>query len=507
MPSKPDPTRGSAATRTRKTLALNALLLLVMESSRGLFVASLYQYALALAGGEASVAQRDTAIAVACYSVGRLVAAPLWGHAADRLPFRSVFLACLVVAAGGHMAYAMAEARGGGVVLLIAARCLVGLGSGVLGVCRAVVAKLTPPDARTAQYSVLSLAKFVGYAVTPVFAIGFGDPPDNPVHAVRDGPHWDAFTRPAMVLAAISLATMAPVWLWFDPELTGATAPSTTPPARDVELVALTDVAVDVSAAKANDSADAPTVREPTAPATPPLSRTRASSAASAPPPPHPSLLRDPAVAAGVATFMLVNGVSKGVLTLMEAVAAPLFLKLEDGARKMDDSAATSDTAIWFAQLGAVGFVVYALMALPRKGISWAPSDLSLLVASCMATAAGALVLAQPWGGEPTLAALTVGAGLVWSVGAPVADVTATSCFSIVVAGKAQGAFMGYLTMAGSVGRIAMPLLAVAGSDKRVLATAAALSAAGVPALLVYKALKARMDATPERAQLLPRAG
>lgn len=555
---------GAAATprSARVALALNAAVLLVAESSRGLFVASVYTYALALTGNDATVAQRDTAVAVACYSVGRLIAAPLWGHAADWMSFRLVFALSLVVAALGHVAYVLAETRAGvgGESVLVLARCLVGLGSGVLGVCRAVVAKLTPPDARTAQYSILSLAKFVGYAVTPVMAIGFGDPPADAARAVQGGPHWDAFTRPAVLLAAASLAMVVPVWLWFDPELTGAAAPAPAGGAREgaaTELVPLQPrgvgakalaspsgakappdvVVVDVAAAAPDGgfsggyhssssesfATDDGASSVSTAPPTPPLSpltgarkAAAAAAAASAPvlapapaaptPAPAASLLRDPALAVGVALFMLVNGASKGVLTLMEAVAAPLFLQLEAGSRHMDDSADTSDTAIWFAELGAAGFLVYALMALPRKRLPWAPSDLTLLVASCVATAVGALVLAHPWPGSTTLTSLSAGAVLVWSVGAPVADVTATSCFSLVVAGKAQGAYMGYLTMAGSVGRIALPLLlTVVGSNTRVLATAAGLSAACVPALLAYRAFKAGADAgaPSERARLL----
>lgn len=91
-------------------------------------------------------------------------------------------------------------------------------------------------------------------------------------------------------------------------------------------------------------------------------------------------------------------------------------------------------------------------MALPRKGTSWLPSDLSLLLFSCLATGCGALVLAHPWAAPFNLTSLSAGAVLVWSIGAPIADVVATSCFSMVIASKAQGKWMGFITMAGSLG-------------------------------------------------------
>jgi hypothetical protein len=138
---------------------------------------------------------------------------------------------------------------------------------------------------------------------------------------------------------------------------------------------------------------------------------------------------------------------------------------------------------------------VYLFMGLPRSRGWWLPGDLTLLVGSSVATAVGALVLAHPWPGDHTLASLSAGAVLVWSVGAPIADVVATSCFSLVVAGKAQGRYMGFITMAGSVGRIVLPLVTVATSTEVALLLSTALTAAGVPAVLAYRAYKAGREA------------
>ena len=151
---------------------------------------------------------------------------------------------------------------------------------------------------------------------------------------------------------------------------------------------------------------------------------------------------------------------------------------------------------------------MYLLMALPRKKMRWAPSDLVLLVLSSLFTAVGALVLAHPWNGDHNMISLSAGAVLVWSMGAPIADVVATSCFSMVVAGKAQGRWMGYITMAGSIGRITLPLIAVASNAKAALILSAALSAAGIPAVLGYRWWKQRVDAADStRRRLLGGSG
>jgi len=471
-------------------LYLNALVLLVCESSRGLFVSSLYPFLLALSHGRKEEAQRLNAFCVVVYSVGRLFAAPLWGYLADRMPFRNVYMIALLVAASGHVLYLCAEAGGGSVSMAIVARAMVGLGSGILGVTRAVVSVLTPPERRTGWYSLLSVAKFAGYALTPILAIAFGDPPADTSSGIAAGPHWDCFTRPAAVLAAASCAMIVLALSLMDTDLRGTSQPRSepgrsgkasqaTPLLTQAPSTDCTPLLAPVSSSPSTASPElelidlacsAPARGKPLRPlselalgspalaATPQSERPRGGEAgpgavafAPTPGPRSGGLCGavDPAVAVGVALFVLLNGVSKGVLTLIEAVATPLFIHLE---APLDNNTQTSDVAMWFAALGSAGFLVYGFMALPRKGNSWLPSDLSLLLFSCLATGCGALVLAHPWAAPFNLTSLSAGAMLVWSVGAPIADVVATSCFSMVIAGKAQGKWMGFITMAGSLG-------------------------------------------------------
>ena len=114
--------------------------------------------------------------------------------------------------------------------------------------------------------------------------------------------------------------------------------------------------------------------------------------------------------------------------------------------------------------------------------------DLALLLASLILSAVGALLLAtQPL----TLPLLAAGFALVWSVAAPVADVLSISLASTAltrIAPGSQAAAMGWLSAAGSVGRILWPLgavwLGIRGSSVA-SAAACASSAAALVALYV----------------------
>lgn len=85
---------------------------------------------------------------------------------------------------------------------------------------------------------------------------------------------------------------------------------------------------------------------------------------------------------------------------------------------------------------------------------------------------------------------LTAGLVFVWSVGAPIVDVLAVSCFSVLstklVPRGRQAAIMGYISMAGSLGRIAYPLLFAPAGVSGTLAFSAVscgLAMAGITAL------------------------
>jgi hypothetical protein len=150
-----------------------------------------------------------------------------------------------------------------------------------------------------------------------------------------------------------------------------------------------------------------------------------AQSAPASKPPTAPGFLSDRFVLAGVVVFIVINGVAKGVLTLMETIAAPLFADVYH-----DTGNLSADTGKWFTVLGLFGLIVYALMAVKRP--RWAPNDLSLCVFSMAVCALGGLILAHPGGAALNKASLNSGAALIWSVGAPISDVVAVRASSDV---------------------------------------------------------------------------
>ena len=97
-------------------------------------VASLYGYVLSVVGGDKSLAKHFQPLAVAAFSAGRLVAAPLFGFLMDHLPLRWVVLSTIVISIAGHLLYVFCGSISGGDAAasgIIVARTIVGLGSGL----------------------------------------------------------------------------------------------------------------------------------------------------------------------------------------------------------------------------------------------------------------------------------------------------------------------------------------------------------------------------------------
>jgi len=87
-------------------------------------------------------------------------------------------------------------------------------------------------------------------------------------------------------------------------------------------------------------------------------------------------------------------------------------------------------------------------------------ADPWLLIGSLALTGFGA-ALASPAPNGGHFATMTTGFVLIWSVGAPVADILAASMYSVIVSevGGKHGTAMGAITAAGSIGRIIFPLV------------------------------------------------
>jgi MFS family permease len=169
------------------------VVLFVSESSRGLFLPTLLDYFISLSNPTEGLAM--VSYAVSAFSIGRLIAAPIFGWLTDRFSAKNTFYIVFILSAVGHFLYAGSKTA----LVAIAARALVpllfyapvprafkllnthlfftvvglpqvGFGSGSLSVCRAVVVGFTTVgEERTRQLSILSTSKFFGYAVVRFF--------------------------------------------------------------------------------------------------------------------------------------------------------------------------------------------------------------------------------------------------------------------------------------------------------------------------------------------------
>jgi hypothetical protein len=114
-------------------VVISLLLLFVAESSRGMVVSTLYYYMLSVDNNDASMAHHFQPLAVSAFSLGRLIAAPIFGWAQDRWPVKWVVTLTIVISVLGHALYIFCgniTDPAAASCAIIAARALVGLGSG-----------------------------------------------------------------------------------------------------------------------------------------------------------------------------------------------------------------------------------------------------------------------------------------------------------------------------------------------------------------------------------------
>ena len=479
LASPPDGTAPSSPSY-KVTLRANSLSMLISESSRGLVLPSLFAVCTSVSANSFLSPTSLLAACVASFSAGRLASSFLLAWMAGRgMRYTTILKLCFAVQLVSGTTYAIGGSLSGSAAaaLVLVSRFVLGGASGTLPVNRSVVADVTSTSERTREMAKLSLAKFIGYAITPVISVvpGVGD------------------NVPAWINVGFAVIGYLVIAVWFDTSLASAKPKVVEPlPATEDELVVLRSEGVCARAGRA--------WRETV----------------------HSFRSMSGAVLAALVTFFLINLTTKGALASAEAQLAPDFAEsteLSDDSSELP-AVLEENTAIFAIALGGVGLLAYVLVICkpkrgkrasgsgeragllaatsgappPRARCGWATTyadelDVWLLLASLLCTAVGALLLS----GTPPLPIPILSAGmvLVWSLGGPVADVLSVSTVSIALSQLAPGSqamSMAALSLAGSVGRIAWPLGVVwMGDTASSLASAAvcALSAVALVALLV----------------------
>ena len=435
---------------TTFALLLNCLIIFIAESSRGLILPTLNAYCAFISGTDKGAG--GSVYAVSFFSAGRFVAAPMLGYLADYLPYRTLFCACAFLSIFGHTLYVCASAFPKGdeaFTVLIFSRFILGVSSGTIGPCRAVVTVLTDKNARTPAFSLLSTAKFFGYAIMP-FA---GSYALKPVH-LQGGVVVDHLTMPGIIMVVANVALFFLLLLFFDERITSSfelplgttaragslnTAPMKAEDKGEGAVEGAGANAIDVATGKVEGAGSGSVAVVGTGSCAATIAANDATS--------------DEAVLVGVSLFLFLNVLSKGIITQCEVFLAYLYQQVVTGPHHEDKAGQ------WLGFLGLLGLIIFAYLTIRKK--SWVPSELSLLALAFLATGIGTYCLSiveESRHVSFSAPLLTAGAVLTWSIGAPINDVLVTSLFSVDVNGKAAGKWLGLLTMSGSVGRIVLPL-------------------------------------------------
>ncbi|XP_076446302.1 major facilitator superfamily domain-containing protein 8-like [Babylonia areolata] len=152
---------------------------------------------------------------VASYSLGQLLASPLFGWWSARRQAREPLLCSLFLQVGANLFYAYVQsvpANGGG--CLVAARAVMGFAAGNAAVVRAYVSGATTITERTGAMANVSLFQSVGFIMGPVIQtvltyVGYPGPVE------KEWLHFNMYTSPAVLSAFFTVVNFVLVLVFF----------------------------------------------------------------------------------------------------------------------------------------------------------------------------------------------------------------------------------------------------------------------------------------------------
>eukprot|EP00756_Hemistasia_phaeocysticola_P006800 Hpha_TRINITY_DN13996_c0_g1::TRINITY_DN13996_c0_g1_i1::g.35435::m.35435/K12307/MSFD8, CLN7; MFS transporter, ceroid-lipofuscinosis neuronal protein 7 len=421
---------------------------------------------------------------IASFSLGRLASSVPLGWVADKTSLLSVYtmgmvlnvMGALLFIASSHVANTTSDApQRFGFLTLLAARIVSGMGSGTLSCAREDVRLLTKhhPHERTAQFAILSVTQFAGFALSPVLVFFLPQPEKG--STLMGLIKWDQYTQVGLLLLGVNVITAAFLLHYYDPD------PFSSVPDEKQEYAAahgmppITSISSELS------------LTTPTTPGsrrfpgggttTPSPSNTRKGS---------PCIIerqesddslgvRETAL---LILFLCLNFMGRGALAVMEALAGRMYIATlphTDSGDVVDPTTGAlisaqeqgRRTSMFFTILGTVGTVSYVLCIYwSRRGLS----DVVACLIGFVCLGAGGVTLAlsvhTDVGNHLTvpggLMPIVIGAGLLWSIGSPVSQLSTLSSFGKVLGQKKKSAKeMGLLGSAGSAGRMLLPCLQI----------------------------------------------
>mmetsp|Transcript_30624 Transcript_30624/g.76849 ORF Transcript_30624/g.76849 Transcript_30624/m.76849 type:complete len:478 (-) Transcript_30624:147-1580(-) len=326
---------------------------------------------------------------VGVFSIGRLLASLVFGYLSDRMTMRNVFLISLGVCAIGNLMYALAYYFDKEYLLLT--RFVVGFGSGVVASARTHIAALTPPENRTKYLAWGAAAQFIGFAISPGIAIGL-----SYCNFSLLGLKVTQETAPGYLLFLMCVGSALAVFLKM-----ASVSPQNTVGSKSGSLVPIPKRTIII----------------------------------------------------GSIVFITLNFVVRGMISVVETIGTPIFMKQR--GLNPEDSDSQSDASLFFLLLGIGGLFVYFFIGYVSKHVS----STILLAGSILFLGGGCVVLVD-YGGGWSFLQMLVGMAMIWSIGSPSSQVIILASFSALLGSRPQGAMMGLITASGSVARITLPVVA-----------------------------------------------
>lgn len=165
---------------------------LVGDMARGIMFPTLWPLIKKLGGTQVS-----QGYAVAAFSFGRILSAPVLGRFSVSDGYTKTLLYSQAILLVGTLLYAQ-SGYFGTPTFLIVAQMVMGIGSGTLGVLRAFASDVSPQNSRTVYISLLTAVQYTGFTVTPLVGAFFAHYfSENSISYFNGLFTLDAYTAPA----------------------------------------------------------------------------------------------------------------------------------------------------------------------------------------------------------------------------------------------------------------------------------------------------------------------
>eukprot|EP00529_Nitzschia_sp_RCC80_P018449 CAMPEP_0113483004 /NCGR_PEP_ID=MMETSP0014_2-20120614/23210_1 /TAXON_ID=2857 /ORGANISM="Nitzschia sp." /LENGTH=514 /DNA_ID=CAMNT_0000376537 /DNA_START=4 /DNA_END=1548 /DNA_ORIENTATION=+ /assembly_acc=CAM_ASM_000159 len=184
------------------------LVILVGDMSRGVFFPSMWPLVDELGGTSVTLGY-----SVAAFSFGRILVSPLFGGWSVTYGYTKTLTFSCTILLIGTLLFAQIQ-NVGRTEFLIFSQCILGLGSGTLGVTRAFIADCTAQRNRTTYMAWITAVQYAGFTVTPFIGALFNLTLQNV--DLQWGPlRLNMFTAPAYFMSSVVILTLVLMRFYF----------------------------------------------------------------------------------------------------------------------------------------------------------------------------------------------------------------------------------------------------------------------------------------------------